>query len=140
MDATNAFLGKTTPPTAKDVASALGPAISAWNELLDWLGKEQNVSDHEWKSYSPKYGWSLRAKLKKRNILYLVPCKRCFQVFFILGAKAVEAARASNLPKVVLKALDEAPRYPEGTGLRLLVSKSRDLPAIRKLAVVKLTN
>ena len=140
MDLANAFLGKTDQPTEKEVATALGPAASVWIELLDWLKEDQHLVEREWTSYSPKYGWALRVKRKKRNIVYLGPCKGCFRVSFVLGAKAVLAARASHLPKAVLKALDGAPRYPEGTGLRLLVSKPKDLPAIRKLALVKLAN
>ncbi len=140
MDFTNAFIGKAAQPTEKELYTALGPAFSAWNELLDWFNKEQGVNIHEWTSYLPKYGWTLRLKLKKRTIVYLGPGEGRFQVMFILGAKAVAAAQTSNLPKAVLVTLDEAPRYPEGTGLRLLVSKSRDLPAIRKLALIKLAN
>ena len=140
MNDTNAFLGKTTEPSEKEVESALGAANSAWNELLDWLKVEEKLSDREWNSYSPKYGWSLRVKRKKRNIVHLVPCNGCFRVMFIFGDRAVAAARASKLPKAVLKALDEAPHYPEGTGLRLLVSKSKDLPPIRTLTHVKLAN
>lgn len=140
MNDTNAFLGKTTEPTEKEVSSALGAAASAWNELLEWLKVEEQLSEREWNSYSPKYGWALRVRRKKRNIIYLSPCDGCFRVSFILGEKAVAAARASKLPKSVLKALDEAPKYPEGTGLRLTVSKSKDLPAIRTLTEVKLAS
>jgi hypothetical protein len=68
------------------------------------------------------------------------PFKGCFQVAFILGARAVEAARESKLPKAILKTIEDAPRYPEGTGVRLLVKHSSDLPAIRKLAAIKLAN
>lgn len=140
MNDTNAFLGRTTRPTEEEVASALGVAAPAWNELLNWLKEEEKLSEREWNSSSPKYGWALRVKQKKRNIVYLAPCNGCFRVSFILGDKAVAAARERKLPKVVLKALDQAPRYPEGTGLRLLVSKSKDLPPIRTLTEVKLAS
>ena len=82
----------------------------------------------------------MRLKLKKRNILYMAPCKNCFRVAFILGDKAVKAARQIKLPQPILKAIDDAPRYPEGTGVRLIVKRMSDLPAIRKLAEVKLAN
>jgi hypothetical protein len=140
MNDTNAFLGKTTEPTEKEVASALGAVGTVWNELLEWLQDEEQLSDREWNSYSPKYGWALRVKRKKRNIIHMSPCDGCFRVSFILGDKAVAAARSSKLPKAVLKALDEAPHYPEGTGLRLLVTKAKDLPPIRTLTHVKLAN
>ena len=59
---------------------------------------------------------------------------------FVLGDRAVQAARQGDLPKPVLKAIDEAPRYAEGTGARLIVKGAKDLPAIRKLALIKLAN
>jgi hypothetical protein len=57
-----------------------------------------------------------------------------------LGDKAMDAARASNLAKPIVKILDEAPHYPEGTGVRLMVKNAKDLPAISKLARIKLAN
>jgi len=107
--------------------------------LLDWLA-EQDVTGQEWQSVSPKYGWGLRLKLKKRTIVYLGPCDGCFRVAFVLGDGAVAAARQSGLPKTALKLLDEAPHYAEGTGLRLIVKAQKDLAAIRKLALIKLAN
>jgi hypothetical protein len=139
MDNPNAFIGKTTQPTAEEVAVALGSTADIWKQLVEWLA-EQGIANPEWKSYSPKAGWSVRLKVKKINIIYLSPCSGCFRVAFIFGDKAVAAARQSNLSKSTLKLLDEAPRYPEGTGLRLTVKSPKDLAAIRKLALIKLAN
>ena len=108
--------------------------------LISWLDEKHGVSVQEWNSFSPKYGWSLRLKLKKRTIVHLSPCTGCFRVAFILGERAVAAARQSSPSKAMLKLLDDAPHYPEGTGLRLLVKSAKDLPAIRTLAEVKLAN
>lgn len=139
MEIPNALIGKTDPPTAEDLSSALGQATVVWQELVDWF-EEQKVVEQEWKSSGKKYGWSLRLKVKKRNIIYLAPCADCFRVALVFGDKAVAAARQSNLSESTLKLLDEAPRYPEGTWLRLIVQSSRDLVEIRKLALIKLAN
>jgi hypothetical protein len=139
MENPNAFIGKNTQPTAEEVIAVLGPTAAVWKELIDWLA-EQNVVDQEWKSYSPKAGWSVRLKVKKRNIIYLSPCSGCFRVAFIFGDKAVAAARQADLSKSTLKLLNEALRYPEGTGLRPTVKSPKDLAAIRKLALIKLAN
>ena len=136
----NAFIAQETQPTETELASALGPSAEAWKQFIDWLATEQGVTQQEWKSISPKYGWSLRLKLKKRTILYLAPCDGCFRVAFALGDHAVKAARESLLSKSVLKIIDEAPRYAEGTGVRLTVKGSKDLAPIRKLAKIKLAN
>jgi hypothetical protein len=39
-----------------------------------------------------------------------------------------------------MQVLDEAPRYPEGTGVRLMVKSAKDLADIRAFALVKLAN
>jgi len=139
VDIPNAFIGRKTPPSEDDVAAALGPSLTAWKTLIAWL-TAQNITGNEWKSVSPKYGWGLRPALKKRIILYLGPCDGCFRVSFVLGDKAVTAARSSALPKSVLKEIADARRYAEGTGVRLIVRKPDDLASIRKLVEIKLAN
>jgi hypothetical protein len=61
-------------------------------------------------------------------------------VLFILGARAVDAARASRLSRAATKLIDEAPRYPEGTGIRFEVRRATDVTLVRKLARIKLDN
>lgn len=61
-------------------------------------------------------------------------------MLFILGDKAVQTARAAKLPVAVLRALDAAPKYPEGAGLRFSVSSARSLPAVKQLAAMKAAN
>ena len=139
MDHPNAFIGQKTQPTPEEVSAALGESNAVWKTLLEWLA-DQGVIEQEWKSISPKYGWSLRQKLKKRTIVHLAPCDGCFRVVLILGDRAVAAARQSNLSRDVLKLIDEATRYAEGTGIRLLVRQKQDLAAVRKLALIKLAN
>lgn len=136
----NAFIGKSKKPTDADLVAALSASKKLWDELVSELADEIGADVQEWSSYSPKAGWSLRVKHKKRTIVWLAPCSGCFRVAFILGDKAMKAARQSKLPKQVLKALEEAPRYPEGTGVRLTVKAAGDLAAIRELALVKLKN
>ena len=132
----NAFIGRTKPPTDDELSAELGVVRALWDELLADLA----LPAQEWNSYSAKAGWSLKLKQGKRTIAYLSPCHNSFRVAFILGAKAVAAARESKLSKALMKILDEAPRYPEGTGVRLEITSRRQLPAVRKLAAVKLAN
>jgi hypothetical protein len=136
----NAFINKPEPPTDPAVAAALGPAKAAWDQFLADLAEELGVDVHEWKCHSPKWGWSLRVKHKSRTIVWLSPCEGGFNVLFILGDKAMEAARQSTLPKRILGTLDAAPKYPEGTGVRLHVKSTRAVGALKKLAAIKLAN
>ena len=136
----NAFINKPRRPTNKDLSAALGPAKTIWDQLLADLARECEATSHEWKCHSPKWGWALRAMRKKRTIVWLAPCLGCFQVAFILGDKAVQAARQTKWPKRIVKVMNEAPKYPEGTGIRLKVKSSRDIAMLKKLAVIKLAN
>lgn len=138
--APNAFIGKTVEPAEADLSKALGPAKPVWDGLLADLAAQHDVAIQEWKCYSPKAGWSLRLKRGKRTIVWLSPCEGCFQAAFILGDKALLAARQSDLSVQALRALDQAKKYPEGTGVRLLIKSPKDIPTVKKLAVVKLEN
>ena len=136
----NAFIGKPKKPTAAELTAALGPARALWDQLLARLADEHNLTVQEWNSYSRKAGWSLRLKRKDRNILYLTPCQGCFFVSFALGDKAVEAARQSRLPPSVIKTINEAKRYAEGTGVRLEIKKPKDIGMVEQLAAIKLAH
>jgi hypothetical protein len=137
----NAFIGKATAPTDKELADVLGgDSKTLWDKLIIEISAAAGANVPEWNSYSLKHGWSLRLKAKKRNIVYLIPHNNGFQVTFILGDKAIKAAREAGLPAKVLKIMDAAPKYPEGTGVRIEVSRASDLPAILKLAEIKAKN
>jgi hypothetical protein len=61
-------------------------------------------------------------------------------VVFILGDRAIKAARQRDFPKSVAKAMEDAPRYREGTGVPLIVKANKDSAAIRELVQAKLAN
>ena len=136
----NAFINKPKQPTNAELAAALGPAKAAWDQLLADLAQEYGANVREWNSYSLKAGWSLRVKRKARTIVWLAPCPGAFRVAFILGDKAVLAAQEAKLPKRILKIISEAPKYTEGTGVRLEVKSSKDIATLKKLAAIKLEN
>lgn len=136
----NAFIGRTEAPTAAGLETALGPLKPLWDALIADVAAEHGVSTLEWKSYSVKGGWALRLLRKKRTILWLAPLEGCFLAMLILGDRAVKAARQCGLSARALRILDDAPKYPEGTGIRLLIKGPKDLPTVKKLVVVKLEN
>lgn len=141
MEYINAFIGKTDAPTRGEVSEALGAKVQLWDELIDWMSTSEGVSDQEWKGVVvKKYGWSLRLKKKGRNIIHLSPGKDCFMASFVLSDKALHEAKRARLAKSVKDALDAAPRYPEGNGLRFLVRREGDLSAVRKIAAIKVAN
>ena len=141
MEFSNAFLGSPKQPSEVEVTAALGPTAKLWNEFIEWMAKDEGVAGQEWKGIcANKYGWSLRLKQKSRNIVYLGPCRGAFRVAFALGDKAVAAARQSDLPQGIIKIINEARRYAEGTGVRIEIKKPKDIEIAKKLVAIKLAH
>jgi hypothetical protein len=136
----NAFVGKSEKPNNHELTAALGPTKALWDELASGLARENQIDVQEWNSYSPKAGWSLRLKHGKRTIVYLVPLRGSFQAALVLGDKAVKAAQKTALPAQLRKIIADAPRYAEGTGVRIGVNRPEDVSAVKKLARIKSEN
>lgn len=136
----NAFAGQARRPSSTQIAHALGEMHSLWLDLVSSLKRELKLDREEWNSYSTKAGWSLRLQFKKRNIVYLAPCSEAFRACFVLGDRALNVAKNANLPADVLKMLDQAKRYPEGTAVRLEVHTRKDLEVVKSLARIKMEN
>ncbi len=134
----NAFIDKLDEPTDAELMAALGPAKALWDQLQADLANKLKVNVREWKSYSRKAGWALRLKRGKRAIVYLSPSHCCFTAAFALGDKAVQAARESGLPARVIKIINEARRYVEGTAVRIDVKQPKDVAIVKRLAAIKL--
>jgi hypothetical protein len=136
----NAFAGKSKRPTESELASVLGESYALWRGVVADLNCELKLDKEEWNSYSVKAGWLLRLQLRKRNIVYLSPGAGCFLASFALGDKAIAVARKSKLPLAVLKIIDEAKRYAEGTAVRIEVHGAEDVKAVKTLAKIKIEN
>jgi len=136
----NAFAGQAKKPTEPALAAVLGRSHDLWRDLVDDLKHELKLDAAEWHSSSIKLGWSLRLQLKKRNIVYLGPREGYFLAAFVLGDKAVAAARKSELPPNVLKIINGAKRYAEGTAVRIEVRSAEDANVVKTLAKIKTEN
>lgn len=136
----NAFIGKKEPPSSEELSAALGPSTKLWEELVSGMEADHITDGREWNSYSPKVGWALRLKHKKRNILYLGPREGTFHACLVLGGKAVKAAHEGKLPARAIKLIDTGKQYPEGTSVRLDVKTHADVEIVKKLALVKAKN
>lgn len=135
----NAFIGKSKKPTDAELAAALGDAKALWDQSVAELAAEHGLKG-EWKFYSIKMGWSFRLKRKERNIVHFGPFRGGFMVALIFGDKAMAAVRETKWPQRIRKVLNEAPRYPEGTGVRLEIKKANDIEIVKQLAAIKLAH
>lgn len=129
---------KPTRPADAAVAEALGPAQRLWDDIRRRVGRDFAPMTEEWVFSGKKHGWTLRLRQKKRAVLYLKPLEQCFRVSLALGPKAVDAARAAQLPPDVLRLIDEAVQFPEGKAIRIEVRGARDVRVALQLATIRM--
>jgi hypothetical protein len=140
MQALGALDDKSKKPQETDLQRVLGRSYTRWGELVAYIGAEYPPLELEWGFAGARWGWSLRLKQKKRTVLYLTPCTRHFLAGFALGEKAVRAAHAVTLQPSLLTAIDAAPKYAEGRGIRIEVRTKKEVEAVKQLAAVKMAN
>ncbi len=136
--ATSIFDVKAHMPDDGSVASVLGQAKPAWDRVEDLLRETCGEIAKEWKFYSKKSGWSLVFKNKGKTLLYTLPCREYFKVWFVLGAEALEAAKQAPLPEPVLEEVRTAITYAEGTSFSVDVHAMKDLDAVKLLLSIKM--
>lgn len=136
----SAFADSSQEPTSPELHEILGRSGARWDELVERIGAGYAPLAVNWGFGGAKWGWTLRLKQKKRTVLYMTPRERHFVVGIVLGEKAVKAARAAPLRDSVLTLIEEAPRYPEGRGVRIEVRTKKDLESVVRLAGVKMAN
>ena len=138
--ALSAFDNKSKKPRASDLEVTLGRTSVHWDDLVCHMAADYAPLTKTWGFAGEKWGWSLRLRQKKRTVLYMTPCRGHFLVGFVLGEKAVKAARGSKLPEAVLTVIDAAKKYAEGRGVRIEVKNKKDVAITRKLAAIKMEN
>ena len=136
--ALSVFEDKSTPPTEDALHAALGTTTPWWLELIARIGARFSPVDETWGFSGKSTGWGLRLKHGERTILYMTPRDGHFLVSFALGEKAVKAAHERALPAGVLSAIDRAPKYAEGRGVRFEIRAGEDLAAMEALAEIKM--
>lgn len=134
----SALIDKTQIPQECDVAAVLGDTFLVWKQLEKDICERYGPLSAEWAYSSPKTGWGLRLKGKKRAFIYMTPCKGYFLASFVLGEKAVAYSRESGLPASVLTVIEAAPKYAEGRGVRFQVKRPDDLSWLLKVAAAKM--
>jgi hypothetical protein len=138
--ALSAFDDKTVEPGIEAVAAVLGPAAEYWETVVAEIGRRFEPLALDWVFSGKKWGWGLRLKQKKRAVVYLTPVEGFFLAGFALGRKAVEVAERSELPRSILDAIANAPKYAEGRGVRLVIRSQEDADSIVLLATIKMAN
>ena len=135
--ALSAFDDPARPPAPAELARRLAGAAPLWKALVAHVAKAYPPVEEVWNFAGAKFGWSLRLVQKGRVLVYVTPQEGKLLVGLVLGEKAVAAARDAGLAPALLAAIEAAPRYAEGRGLRIPVAEGDDLAGIERLVSLK---
>ena len=102
------FLDKANIPGEEDVQKTLSNSYENWNVLRAFMVENYDQVSEEWNFPGKNYGWSMRIKIKKRNIIYMVPHDGYFNVAFVFGPRAYEVVLKSDLPEEIKDSLKES--------------------------------
>jgi hypothetical protein len=136
----SAFTDKLHEPSDKDLRDVLGRAYEVWTQLIHAVTVRIGPITQGWGFTSKSTGWGLRLRQKDRVIVYMTPQPGKFLVSFALGERAVTAAQLIDLSPALLEAINSAPRYAEGTGVRIEVSRKSQVRDLSILAEIKFKN
>ena len=131
--AASIFGEKAIIPTEEALRGVLKDSLVLWDKMIC-------VSEGcgEWKFYSKAAGWTYSVKKKKRTLFYMMPKDGYFQLTFVLGERAVEAAKAANLPEQTLSDILQAKAHVEGRSVAIDIKKAADLGTSQQLLELKL--
>ena len=131
--AASIFGEKAIVPGNEALSAALKDNQVLWDKVLDFSGGKG-----EWKFYSKAAGWTLPVKKGKRTLFYLMPKDGWFQMIFVYGERAVEAAQSFGLPEKVLNDLEQATAYVEGRSVTIDITSNADIDIVEKMLQLKL--
>ena len=133
---TAVFTDKSRPPLSEELAAAVGPQWTAWEELVRFVTSTYRVEE-EWKYYGSKSGWTLRYRKGGKALLSLTPAEGLFHAQVVLGEAHVEPARALPLGENVRRILESARPYPDGRWLFIQVASEQELRDVQQLVALK---
>jgi hypothetical protein len=130
--AASIFGEKAVLPNEEALRAALKDTQVLWDKILDISGGKG-----EWKFYGKAAGWTFQVKKGKRTLFYMMPKEGWFQMTFVYGERAVEAAQAYELPKNVLDDLLQAKAYVEGRSVAIKITSNKDIDVVEKMLQLK---
>ena len=130
---------KLVEPNDKMLTVELGKAYEYLDKIISFIKDSYGDLEMEWKFYGQKSGWILKMFNKKRNVLFIIPCKDYFRTAFTLGDKAVDILIASGLPDYIKHEFIKAKKYAEGRTVQLEIKTELQYEYILDLIKIKLS-
>jgi len=131
--AASIFGEKEISPNKEALSVTLKDNQVLWDEILELSGGKG-----VWKFYGKAAGWTFQVKKGKRTLFYMMPKDGWFQMTFVYGERAVEAAQLFELPEKVLNDLKHATVYVEGRSVGIEITSNEDIDIVEKMLHLKM--
>jgi hypothetical protein len=133
------YSDKLVVPDEKLLANDLGDTKSYLDKIAAFIEHEYGDLKTEWKYYGTSSGWILKMFVKKRNVLFLIPCHGHFLTVFTFGDKAVSMLLESDVSDDIKVDVMKSKKCAEGRSIRKEVIHDADLENVIKMIRIKLT-
>src|ERR1017187_7807414 len=127
------FEDKSLTPGNDDLSRVLGNTYDVWNDIKEFVHQQYPEVTEEWNHSGKNSGWGFRLRVKKRVIVYMIPCSGFFTIGLGYGEKATIEALDSSVSKEIKMIIESAKVYGEGRGFRIDVTSKDILEEIKKL-------
>lgn len=132
-----AFTDKKHRPTEDEIQQVIGPKLSAWQKLIQFI-RENYPSEEDFKFlYGKKYGWALRFRIRGKLLTSLYPTEKGFTVQINLSQAAIEQVQGMKPGENVQEAIARANPYPEGRWLFIPIGSADDIRDIQQLLALR---
>jgi hypothetical protein len=131
------FTDKSHRPTEAEILGAVGPRLSAWQQLIRFIREKYRVQEEFKFLYGDKYGWGLRFSTKGKLLTSLYPVQGGFTVQIILRPEAVEKAQRMKMGRNVNRAIARAKPWPNERWLLIPVESEKDFRDIQELLALR---
>lgn len=137
--AISVFADKQVQPDIALLPEHLGDAMPLWEQLTAALAESYPGATGTWKFGSKAAGWVWVDSLKKRRLLYRMPCAGWVRVTIVLGERAAQLALDDTaLPEEVKQSIRTAKAYQEGRSALIEMREAKDVQSILCLLRAKM--
>jgi len=112
--AKDVFTDKKKQPTDSDLKTKLGPSYALIERTISPMQSEFQGVSAAWK-FSKSSGWYVTYDKKKKRLFYLFPADGDFVFKIVFNDKCLKQIKGGSFPEFVMKMIENAKKYPEGT-------------------------
>jgi len=125
-------------PDDAELARHLGRAKTAWDALVEEVGKNPSLELVDWKYYRDGKAWLSRVVQKKKTLCWISVWPKCFKVTFYFSNAAKEIMQATSaIDDRIEKQWQQDNQGKKFRGITVFAEKKSDVHIISQMLDIK---